>query len=217
MRKLTRFLTKFVAFSLALLLPLLSIETAWAEQPPDQSAPWLSKLSVSASSITNLQSKTLIYRGTLSDDRQVQSATCQLRKGALASSLASFRRVSGSHVNGTWECKVPFAKRSSVGDWKLEVVVVDATGNRSDFKALTSKTFEHSTSLSASTPAIRSISSGVFKVIDSSEKLPEQSISQPFTLVGEFGLSGYAEIWPQTLPKLIAKQAKCASAKMARC
>ena len=200
LRKISSSRNKFFAFILVMVLSLFSVDRALAEQPPDNAAPWLSKLTVSATSISDAQSKTISYKANLSDDRYVQGATCQLRKGAQASALVAFKKVIGTNLGGTWECKITFPKKSSVGDWRLELYLIDAAGNRRSLKALTHGTFEQWQINSQSPPEIRSLSGGIFKVTDSKQKKAEQSFSHPFTLTGEFGVGGYAQVWPESLP-----------------
>ncbi len=200
LRKISSSRNKFFAFILVIVLSFFSVDRALAEQPPDNAAPWLSKLTVSATSISDAQSKTISYKANLSDDRYVQGATCQLRKGAQASALAAFKKVIGTNLGGTWECKITFPKKSSVGDWRLELSLIDAAGNRRSLKALTHGTFEQWQTNSQSSPEIRSLSGGIFKVTDSKQKKAEQSFSHPFTLIGEFGVGGYAQVWPENLP-----------------
>jgi hypothetical protein len=200
LKKLASSRRKLLSAAVAFALALSSVDVALANQPTDSAAPWLSKLTVSAASITDAQSKTISYKANLSDDRYVQGGTCQLRKGAKTSALVAFKKVSGSNLGGTWECKIAFPKKSSVGDWRLELSLADASGNRRSLKALTHGTFEQWQVNSQSTPEIRSISGGIFKVTDSRQKKAEQSFSHPFSLIGEFGVGGYAQVWPQSLP-----------------
>lgn len=200
MKKFASSIYKLISFTLALALSLSSVELAFAEQPQDNAAPWLSKLTANTSSMSDAQGKTITYRATLSDDSYVQGATCQLRQGARVSPLVAFKKVAGSHLSGTWECKMFFAKKSSVGDWRLELSLIDAAGNRRSLKALTHGTFEQWQINSQSSPEIRSLSGGIFKVTDSRQKKAEQSFSHPFSLIGEFGVGGYAQVWPETLP-----------------
>jgi hypothetical protein len=200
LKKLVSSRRKFLAVGIAFAFIFSSVDVTFANLPSDSNAPWLNKLTVSATSITDTQSKTISYRANLTDDHYVQGGTCQLRKGSQSSALVAFKRVSGSYLNGTWECKIAFPKKSSVGDWRLELSLADASGNRRSLKALTHGTFEQWQVNSQSPPEIKALSGGIFKVTDSRQKKPEQSFSHPFTLIGEFGVGGYAQVWPPSLP-----------------
>ena len=193
----------FASWLLASLLTIASATSAIADPPQDSAAPWLNRVSASSISITDLQSKTITYRANFSDDRYVQSATCQLKQGSRATALVAFKKVNGTHLNGQWECKVPFGKRSSIGDWHLSIAVFDSSGHQSNYKALTSDTFERSTNISGAKPAIEKLSGGYFTVNDSRQKKPAMKLSHRFALTGEFGVGGYAQIWPASLPNKI--------------
>ncbi|MFM2385230.1 MAG: hypothetical protein RL166_1104, partial [Actinomycetota bacterium] len=168
-----------------------------ADTPPlDVNAP---EVAMNLTSISNTQAKTLIYRANLSDNRYVQSATCQILLGAASSSEVPFRKVSGNRTWGTWECRIPLTRGTEVGSWKTKLVVLDSGGNLSTYKALTSSLYEFTSTNENSVPALRTLSGGVLNVEDSSQRGNQITIDQPFSLIGEFGVGGYAEVWPPTL------------------
>jgi len=193
------FRIKLLAIASVILAVIGSPSVALADVPADGNAPEVAKVSVNLTSMTNAQSKTLIYRATLNDNRYVQSATCRIRLGLAASAEVAFRKVSGSRTWGTWECRIPIARGTEVGSWKTEFSVLDAAGNRSNYKALSSSMFDFSTSDANSVASIRTLSGGVVSVEDASQRGSQLVVDQPFSLVGEFGVGGYAEVWPSTI------------------
>lgn len=193
------FRIKLLAIASVILTVIGLPSIAVAEVPTDVNAPTISRVSVNVTSMTNAQSKTLIYRATLNDNRYVQSATCRIRLGLAASAEVAFRKISGSRTTGVWECRIPIARGTEVGSWKSAFEVLDASGNRSNYKALTSSLFELSTSDANASPTIRSLSGGVVSIEDASQSGRTQTLDQPFSLIGEFGVGGYAEVWPSSM------------------
>ena len=102
-------------------------------------------------------------------------------------------------MNGVWTCNISFNKGISAGDWFLNISVLDSAGHQSNYKALTSREFEYSSSMPETSPAINLLSGGVVTVISSTPQKPAQVEEHPFSLTGEFGVGGYAEVWPSAI------------------
>ena len=180
----------------ALFVSFASPSPSIAEVPIDVSAPEVKRVSINLKSLGNNQSKTVLLRATLGDDRSVQSATCQLRLGLNVTQEGNFRRVSGTRKSGTWECRITMQKGTEIGSWMSVLRVFDSVGNQSTYTALTDSQFELETNTSNSVPTIRHLSGGIVTVEDTVQRGLRQNFPQPFSLVGEFGVGGYAEVWP---------------------